>query len=191
MFLMWFIVMAVAVSLLALLLLIPNYVSAYCSLARARAPQPTLIIWKRIVGAFLGGRRRTIRQPVEPNRAAYLKDTLAWIDWDIRWVAAGTGLGKITEIIHKPEGVTVVIQLLPPTRFVSGEDEVHEVIYEPHSTASLIERSKFSSIHGVLRTPDESQWLPIRGVITCELVTLGKDQRSPSLHPNARQAGSG
>jgi hypothetical protein len=190
MFLMWLTVMTVAASLLAILLFILNYVSAYRGLTRACAPKPTLIIWKRIVGAFLGGRRRTIHKSVEPNSAEYLKDTLAWIRWDIRWVAAGTGLGRITEVIPRPEGITVVIQLLPPIRFISEEDEVHEVIYEPHSTVSLIERSKFSSIYGVLRTPHESQWLPIRGAITCELVTLGKDQH-PSLHPNARQAGSG
>ena len=171
---MWLIVMMVAISLLAILLFIPSYASAYRSLTRARAPRPTLIIWKRIVGAFLGGRRRAIHEPVEPNSAEYLKDTLVWIGWDIRWVAAGTGLGRITEIIQKPEGVTVVIQLLPPICFCE-EDEVHEVIYEPYSTVSLIERSKFSSICGVLRTPNESQWLPIRGFITCELVTLGKE----------------
>jgi len=40
-----------------------------------------------------------------------------------------------------------------------------------------------ASIYGVLRTPNESQWLPTRGFITCELVTLGKDRHNPSLHP--------
>jgi hypothetical protein len=172
-FLMWLIVMAVAVSILAISLFIPNYVSSYRSLSRAGVPRRNLLIWKRMLGFFLGGRGKSAPLPVETYGAEHLKDTLVWLAWDIRWVAAGTELGKVLDVIQIPGSLELVVQLLKPVRFTADGKEFNKVTFEPHSAIALIRRNRISSIYGVLKTFDESSQIPVRGVITCELVSLG------------------
>jgi len=77
-FLMWLMVMAVALSILAISLFIPNYISAYLSLTRTGALRRSLIIWKRIAGFLLGGGRKSVLAPVEIYRVDHLKNTPVW-----------------------------------------------------------------------------------------------------------------
>lgn len=173
---MWLIVMAVALSALAILLFIPNYISAYRELARLGAPRRNLIIRKRIIGFFLGGGRRKVPELLDTYRIHKVdnfKNAPVWLAWDIRWVGAGTELGEILDVIQNSNSLELVVQLHKPVRFTNDEREFDKVTFEPHSTVALINRNKISSIYGVLKTSDESRQIPVRGVITCELVTLG------------------
>jgi hypothetical protein len=190
-FLTWLLVMGVALGCLALLLFVPNYVSSYRRLSRAGAPTPGLIIWKRGIGVFFGGGQSTGSIPPSVGGLERLKDSLVWLEWDIRWVDAGTGFGRVREVIQKPDGIALVIQLFAPIRFVLNEDEANEVIFEPSSTISFVGRNRFSSVRGSLKGPDESQWAQYRGVITCELVTLGKSEHNHGIQPIAQKTGSG
>jgi hypothetical protein len=171
-FLMWLMVMAVALSILAISLFILNYISAYRSLTRTGVPRRNLIIWKRIAGFFLGGGRKSVLAPVEIYRVEHLKNTPVWLAWDIRWVAAGTELGKILDLIQSRNSLELVVQLFKPVRFTADEKSIDKVTFEPHSAIALIKRHTISSIYGVLKTSDESWQIPFRGVITCELVSL-------------------
>jgi hypothetical protein len=172
-FLMWLIVMAIALSVLAISLFIPNYISTYRSLTRAGAPRRNLIIWKRIVGSFLGGGRKSVPVLLDTHKVDHLKNVTVWLAWDIRWVGAGTELGKILDVVQVSNSLELIVQLLKPVRFTNDEKESDKVTFEPLSSIALIKRNKISSIYGVLKTSDESGQIMLRGVITCELVTLG------------------
>jgi hypothetical protein len=171
-FVVWLCAMAVALSLLSLFLAIMVITSGYTELKRAGAPKPGLILWKRILCNFFGGRKKTDSVAIPPLETDRLKDTPVWLSWDIRWVSSGTGLGRIVEVIQSPTRLELVIELPKPTRFVPDEEGLSEVVFEPRNPIALIRRSRFSSIHGVLKTPDESEKINTRGAITCELVTL-------------------
>ena len=108
----------------------------------------------------------------QPPRAEQLKNIPVWLSWDIRWVAAGTELGKIADVIQNSNSLELVVQVFKPVRFTADEDEFNEVIFEPYNPIALIKRNKLSSIYGVLKTPDTLTQVNIRGLITCELVTL-------------------
>lgn len=169
---MWLIVMVVAVSLLAIVLFIPNCVSAYRRLKHAGAPRPALILWKQYVGLFVGGRRKTVPVLIENYGGEYLRNTLVWLAWDIRWIGSGTGLGKVVDIIHNTDYYKLVVQVFEHIHFTADDNGFSEVIFEPHNPIALIKRNKLSSIYGRLETPDELQKFNITGVITCELSTL-------------------
>jgi len=114
-----------------------------------------------------------VRAPFEINKVERLKDTPVWLAWDIRWVAAGTELGKVLDVTQRSNDLELVVQLFKPVRFTADEKEFDKVTFEPHSAIALIKRHRISSIYGILKTPDESWHIAGRGAITCELVSLG------------------
>lgn len=172
-FQIWLIVMVVALSILAIIIFIPNYLSSYRNLTRIGVPKPNQIICKRIVGAVLGRESKFGLTSSKTWNAQNLKDASVWLSWDIRWVAAGTELGKIVDVIQSHNSLELVVHLLNPIRFTANENEFSEVIFEPHNTIAFIKRYRISSVHGVIKTSNESMQISHRGVIICELATLG------------------
>ena len=178
MFLMWLIVMVVAVFLLGIVIAIPNCVSNYQELVRAGAPKPSLILCKQFLGLFLGGRRKANPVLIEKNRSAHLKDTMVWLNWDVRWIGSGKELGTIVDITHNSDCYQLLVKVTKPIHFAVDDNGFNEVVFEPHNPVAFINRNKFSSTNGIIKTPNELRELNIVDVITCVVSTLGKHNLS-------------
>jgi hypothetical protein len=161
--------MAVIISILAILIFIPNYVSAFRELKQDGVPHPNLVIRKRFIGFFRSGKRRRESTLVDKAEIEQLKNHRIWLSWDIRWVSAGTGLGKIVDVNIRVDKIELVIEMLKPLAFGTGDSRV---IFEPYNQTSLIKRNRLSSAFGVLRTTDKYEEINKMGQITCELVTI-------------------
>jgi hypothetical protein len=171
-FLIWLSVMAAAITILAIIIFIPNYVSAFRDLRRDGVPNPSLVIRKRFWGVFLGHKKNRISSYLETSKIDRLKNILVWISWDIRWVSGGTGLSKVVDVIRGSDNIALVIELRKPVQFIPSDIEASQVIFEPYNPSALIKTNTSASVYGILRTPESLKQKNITGRITCELVTI-------------------
>jgi hypothetical protein len=137
-------------AILAAVLLLLNLKNSVRELRRSGVHRPALVIRKRLFGL--------LRRP--PTKAHSLVDRLALVSWDLRWIATGTSLARVSG--PSADGAEIDLDLQTPIRLSGmGSAPPRTLRFKPNRPGAY----ETAAVRGTLDPP-------IEGVIATAQVVL-------------------
>lgn len=142
-FVQWLVVVISCTVTLILLLFLINIVSTYRELKHKNAPSPLIILTKILSTCPVFIYDKLVGHRLKTSELNQFINKSIWIDWDIRWLAAGSSQGKVLEVISDSIGDGLLLQLRYPII-----DTAEKVIFYPKKASTSLFRFRHASVSG-------------------------------------------
>ena len=137
---MFLVIWIVPLAVLAAVIILANVRSTFRALRQSGVHRPALVVRKRILGA-LGG---------SPTKAHSLVDRLALVSWDLRWIATGTTLARVSG--PRADGAEIDLDLQTPILLSGMSSELPRTLRFTPSRPAAYETA---AVRGKLDPPIE------------------------------------
>ncbi len=154
---LWLLVVAIVSIPLILVIWIGQVKKHYNRLKQENTPNPLFVILKQL--SF----KNLLLFPLNliKGSARSLKNRRIWLEWDIRWVGAGSTLGRIEDVSIDVDKHNLLVSLDKPIALNDLDKPkkiiISRIIFSPYRKSTNVLQYKLRSIGGTLLPEDESE----------------------------------